>query len=147
MQTLAQDRRQHRSVQLEEATRLQLARVAGEFDLGLCAVSDQDGRLVACAAAAPQEGELVALLGALQDRARFGDTIARHAERTLIDQLKRRGVAVVGQGRVTVREFHAAGHRLYLTALGEPGTMLEVGIYRAILGIRRIWQQSAQVAA
>jgi hypothetical protein len=146
-----QDRRRTRSVKRQEATRLQLAHVAGEFDLGLCAVSDTDGNLVASSTEGlPVQGEVaevVALLGTLQDKRRFGDCVARHAERTLVRRLEREGVDVGASRLVTVREFHAQGQRLYLTAVGEPNTMREVGIYRAILGIRRIWQQTERQAA
>lgn len=145
------DRRRVRSQQRQEATRLQLAHVAGEFELGLCAVSDVDGNLVASSlegqSAQNEVAQVMALLGTLQDRQRFGESVARHAERTLVGELRQKGVEVNASRRVTVREFHAQGQRLYLTAVGEPTTMKEVGIYRAILGIRRIWQQTERQAA
>ena len=146
-----EDRRQQRSGRRIEAVQHQLTHVAEEFDLGLCAISDRDGNLIACSLEpsrqSPEVSEALALLGTLQDEERFGRYVARHAQRTLADQLTASGFEVGACKNITVREFHAAGQRLYLTALGKPTTMREVGIYRAILGIRRIWRQTTRAAA
>ena len=40
-----------------------------------------------------------------------------------------------------VQNFRVEGEEMYLTATGEPGAMRELGIYRAIMGIRRIWRE------
>jgi hypothetical protein len=49
---------------------------------------------------------------------------------------------------IVVREFTLNGERKYLVAVGEATTMREVGIYRSVLGMRRIYCEIAdQVAA
>jgi hypothetical protein len=40
-----------------------------------------------------------------------------------------------------VQNFRVDGEEMFLTAIGEAGTMRELGIYRAIMGIRRIWRE------
>ncbi len=146
-----QDRRQERSGRRIEAMHLQLSRVTEEFALGLCAVSDRDGNLMASSMDPEQQNSAVsdalALFGTLQDEGRFGPYVAKHAQRTLAEQLGAQGFEVGASKDITVREFHASGKRLYLTTVGKPTTMREVGIYRAILGIRRIWRQTASAAA
>ena len=46
-----------------------------------------------------------------------------------------------------VQNFRVDGEELTLTAIGEAGTMRELGIYRAIMGIRRIWREIEVVPA
>ena len=47
-----------------------------------------------------------------------------------------------------VQAFQAEGEALYLKVTGEPGTMRELGVVRAIMGIRRIWRETgAELAA
>lgn len=44
---------------------------------------------------------------------------------------------------IHVRRFTIDGEELYLTLVGRPGVYRDVGLYRAITGVRRILDQSA----
>ena len=47
---------------------------------------------------------------------------------------------------IAIRAFHVEGEEMFLTAVGKQGTMRELGVYRAIMGIRRIWQETEMAA-
>lgn len=133
------ERRHHRSSDRAEATHLLLTHVAEEFGLEAFTVASERGELQATSTASSSGDEISQVL------ASHSPTLAEEGSlgglRDLRDRLSAIGMPW-SQDEVTVREFHAGGARLMLAAVGEPGTMREVGIYKAILGIRRIWRET-----
>lgn len=48
--------------------------------------------------------------------------------------------------RVAVQEFYACGRPLYMVALGEPSLERDLGVLRAVMGVRRIWKHGLAAA-
>ncbi len=141
MQANSQERRQVRSGDFLEAAHLQLAHAAGQFDLDGFILANASGDLVATSTSSTAGEEISHLVAA------FAPVMTESMEgthrRTLaVDWLKDE-FDVVGIGwepeELSVREFYAGDQRMYLAAVGGEGTDREIGIFRVIFGIRRIW--------
>ncbi len=141
------DRRQRRSYDRDTATHYLLVHVADQFGLEAFAIADEDGALQATSTDSPSGDALSTLLAqyspALSCRVNTPRSALLEALETDLEHL---GMGWT-QDEVMVREFHVDGQRMLLTAVGEPGTMREVGVYRTIMGIRRIWHEAHDVQA
>lgn len=123
---MQEDRRRQRSEDPAVAMKLQLEQVVKDFKLRACVVADEAGRLVS------SSGEEV-LLAQL---AHCGVAIAANAATASTwQQLEK---SRVGRDQVTAMGFRAGGKRYVLTAAGQERTWRDVGVFRAILGLRRI---------
>jgi hypothetical protein len=123
------ERRRRRSSSADLATHYQLEQVIQDFDLDTVVLTDEAGQLVA---------------GVGRDSA-FAQMLARETPRLAVGSHCRLLYARLNQHRPSVRpnqisacEFRTAGRRYYICAVGSATTSREVGMYRAILGIRRI---------
>ncbi len=123
------ERRRQRSSSTELATRYQLEQVLADFDLDTVVLVDEAGRLVE---------------GTGRDRA-FEQILARETPRLAVGSHCRLLFARLNKLRPSVRanqisacEFRTGGKRYFVAAVGPASTMRDVGMYRAILGIRRI---------
>ena len=125
------ERRQRRTHIRQLALQYQLERVVDDFDMRTFAVADQDGFLLASSGRMPFAEVLAAYAPTLSDNGAWQSDGVVSDLQSLEPELRWQDI--------TVREFRASGHKLYLCAIGKVGTMKEVGIYRAILGIRRIF--------
>lgn len=138
------DRRRRRSYDRDIATHFLLVHIAEEFGLESFVISDPDGRLQATSTNSPSGDEVSRVL-AMYSPALTGSS--QTPRDVLLDTLEHE-IQSIGvewtQDEVTVREFHAEGQRMLLTTIGEPGTMREVSIYKAIMGVRRIWRETSE---
>lgn len=123
------ERRRNRSSTADLATRYQLEQVIKDFDLDTVVLVDEAGRLVQ---------------GVGRDTA-FDEVLARETPRLAVGSHCRLLFARLNRLRPSVRanqisacEFRTGGKRFYVAAVGSATTMRDVGMYRAILGIRRI---------
>lgn len=123
------ERRRQRSSSAELATRYQLEQVIRDFDLDTVLLVDEAGRLID---------------GAGHDTA-FGEALARETPRLAQGSHCRLLFARLNKHRPSIRpnqisacEFRAGGRRYYVAAISPQTTFRDVGMYRAILGIRRI---------
>ncbi len=140
------DRRNRRSSHRPRAMHFQLSYAAREFGFRSLALADSDGNLLA-SSQAPLEysnlGRLLATFGPSLDRQRVGLNLSRAAKVSLELRLMS-SAETLGRDEATMRLFHVNGEKLYLVAVGEPTTMSEVGMYRVIMGIRRIWSETME---
>ena len=123
------ERRQNRSSSAELATRYQLEQVVRDFDLDTVVLVDEAGHL----------------LGGAGPDSVFDELLARETPRLAVGSHCRLLFARLNRHRPSVRanqisacEFRTGGRRYYVAAVGSATTMRDVGMYRAILGIRRI---------
>ena len=142
MEVSTLDRRQRRSPQRGQALHYQLAQVAEDFCLDVFVIADEIGDLIATSTRS-DAGTQVSLAFAsfspmlVESRSNECRGLALDA---VFKHLADAGVFWERE-EVVVREFHVGARRFLLTAVGEPGTERELGVYRAILGVRRIWRQ------
>lgn len=123
------ERRHRRSASAELATFYQLEQVIQDFDLETVVLVDEAGRLVS---------------GVGRD-AVFDEVLARETPRLAAGSHCRLLYARLNRHRPSIRpnqisacEFRTAGRRYFVAVVGSMQTMRDVGMYRAILGIRRI---------
>lgn len=123
------ERRRRRSSNIELAIEFQLEQATRDFDLDTIVLVDEAGRLVS---------------GFASDLG-FAEALARETPRLAAGSHCRLLFARLNQHRGSVRpnqvsacEFRIGGRRLYVAAIGSATTMRDVGVYRSILGIRRI---------
>jgi hypothetical protein len=139
------ERRSTRSNRLSEAIYLQLVHAAELFDLEAFTLADDEGRLLATSTRSDNGTEIADLLAIfapnLADH-RAGSRRAALASTWLNDELDELGMSWHVED-ISVREFYAGDNQLFLTAVGGDGAQKEMGIHRAIFGIRRIWQKAA----
>ena len=128
------ERRRHRSADPEVATRLQLEQVIADFDLDTVVLADEAGRLVS---------------GVGHDSA-FDELLARESARLAVGSHCRLLFARLSKVKPSIRpnqisacEFRTGGRRYFVAAVSAATTMRDVGMYRAILGIRRIQAEAA----
>ncbi len=149
MQVMPFDRRRRRSDSRPEATHFMLAQVAEDFDLDVFVVADELGDLLATSTRSHDGTEistLLALFSPMLTESRPASSRGR-ALAVLADHLEEIGM-LWEDDEIVVREFTVNGDRKYVVAVGEATTMREVGIYRAVLGMRRIYGEIVdQVAA
>ena len=128
------ERRRQRSSDTGLATRFQLEQVIEDFDLDTVVLVDEAGRLVQ---------------GVGRD-SRFDEVLARETPRLANGSHCRLLFARLNKSKPSIRanqisacEFRTAGRRYYVAAVGTGSGMRDVGMYRAILGIRRIVAEAA----
>lgn len=107
------NRRSRRSEDRFVATVFQLEQVIQDFGLAACVVVDEGGKVIASVA---KDDE---------------DLDWSHEIPTLVRQnRRRRGVSVC--------EFRAAGRPLFVATVGNALATRDIGMYRAVMGLRRI---------
>jgi hypothetical protein len=136
MQTLeislsSPERRRQRSAERATALTYQLDQVVEDFDLEACLIADGQGSLLACCTGV--DAELARTLAAV------APGLARERPtRTLVLPSLRRHLPELNETQFSACEFRAQGKRLFVVAVGRDALMKEVGIVRALLGVRRI---------
>lgn len=95
------------------ATVFQLEQIIEDFDLAACVVVDESGRIVASVARNEEHIDWTHEIPAI---ARLGR--------------RRRGVSVC--------EFRANGRPMFVATVGNKNGARDIGMYRAVLGLRRI---------
>ncbi len=123
-----EDRRMRRSHDPLLATKFQLQRVVEDFELETCILVDEAGNLVETAG---RHLEFEEALARETPRLAVGSNC-----RLLFARLNK--VHRVRPNQISACEFRVAGERWYVAAVGAASTMRDVGLYRAVLGIRRI---------
>lgn len=139
------DRRQTRSDELSRALYLQLIHAAELFELDAFTLADDEGRLLATSTRSDNGTEIADLLAIFAPNLieqRAGSRRAKLASTWLHDELDELGMSW-DPSEMSVREFFAGDEQLFLTAVGGEGANKEMGIHRAIFGIRRIWKNAA----
>ena len=123
------ERRRRRSSNSELAIQFQLEQVTRDFELDTVVLVDEAGKLVS---------------GVGRDTS-FDEVLARETPRLAAGSHCRLLFARLNQYRPSVRpnqvsacEFRTNGRRYFVAAIGSAKTMRDVGVYRSILGIRRI---------
>ena len=129
-----QERRRRRSSSTELATRFQLEQVIDDFGLDTVVLVDEAGHLVE---------------GAGRDTS-FDHVLARETPRLAVGSQCRLLFSRLTKHRPSIRanqisacEFRTGGRRYFLATVGSASTMRDVGMYRAILGLRRIFAEAA----
>jgi hypothetical protein len=148
MQVMPFDRRSRRSLNRSDALHFQLVQVAEDFDLDMFVVADELGELIATSTRSADGTEisnLFALFSPMLVESRSASAQDR-ARTVLFTHLEELGMFWEAD-EIVVREFHVDGNKMLLVGVGEATTMREVGVYRAILGARRIWEQTHHRAA
>ena len=128
-----EEKRRRRSSDPLIAARYQLEQVVHDFELDTCVLVDDSGRLVQAPGLYPEFEEALARE---TPRLANGSTC-----RLLFARLNR--IHRVRPNQVSACEFRAGGRRWYVAAVGSMSTMREVGVFRAILGLRRIEKHAA----
>jgi len=139
------ERRLCRSNELSQALYLQLIHAAELFDVDAFTLADDEGRLLATSSNSNNGTEIADLLAIFAPNLteqRAGSKRSQLASSWLNDELEELGMGWAVED-MTVREFFAGDEQLYLTVVGGEASSKEVGIHRAIFGIRRIWKNAA----
>lgn len=134
------DRRLKRSENTHRAMTLQLEHILKLYGLRNFTLCDNNGLVIAYAGYV-EESDAVAA---------FAPVLARCADRQKRSAIIRDALGQLDCAQsldIQVRSFFLDGERLYLCITGEPGAQLDVGLYRAIEGLRRIYRETAPVAA
>lgn len=129
------ERRSRRSKQTLTALTYQLEHILMNEDLRNIVLGDSSGQIIAGAGDHFESDVLAAYAPMLSKSVnqRFRLQIFSRMEPLLP------GVALEN---IYVRHFEVDGEPLFLTLCGDPGVYRDVGLYRAITGIRRILDQS-----
>lgn len=129
----SEERRNRRSADPTVATKFQLEQVLHDFDLDSVVLADEAGRLIQSAG---------------RDES-FQSALARETPRLAIGSHCRLLFARLSKVKPSIRanqisacEFRNDGKRYYVATVGAMTTMRDVGMYRAILGIRRIQREA-----
>ncbi len=130
-----QERRRRRSGDSLVAMRYQLTHVMEEFGLEACVIATHEGLLLA--SPLHLETEQCELLAAIAPASwRDPDSIVVHRA------LEAAGVNVDGS-MLRVQEFSLLGQQMLIVTVGTHAADKERGIFRSVLGIRRILDQAA----
>ncbi|MEL6177462.1 MAG: hypothetical protein AAFS10_00845 [Myxococcota bacterium] len=140
-----QDRRMRRSSTLPSALHYQLLHASELFEIDLLTISDADGHLIATSTESPM-GTLVSEVTAAFSPIMSHEAQQEPAEQTANTRLLRE-LQLLGLDwdveSISCTEFHVGGSRMFLTAVGNhTNAMREIGIYRVIFGVRRIWNDA-----
>lgn len=140
------DRRHRRSNTLATALHYQLLHTAEIFGLELLTISDADGHLIATSTESPMGrlvSEVTAAFSPIVTEERLMSTGGRRAHERLVQELRLLGMAWDAEA-ISCNEFQVGGTRMFLTAVGpNVAEMREIGIYRVVFGVRRIWSSVA----
>lgn len=134
--TWMRERRRKRSGQTLEALTYQLEHIFQKESLHNFTLGDPRGLVIAQAGNC-HESEVLAA---------YAPMLARSLNERYRQQVMSRMNSVMPTttlDSIHVRRFEVEGQTLYLTLVGRPGVYRDVGLYRAITGVRRILDQSA----
>lgn len=128
------EKRRRRSDRPEIATRYQLEQVVEDFQLMGCVFADEAGQLLNAS-----DDEHTPFY---EEVAKASPRLAIGSEcRLLFSKLSK--LRTIRPNQVSSCQFRYRGQTFYVTTLGAMSTMRDVGMYRAILGIRRIFAHAA----
>lgn len=137
------ERRVRRSERIAEALHYQLLHVAERFGLEAFVLSDSDGLMLATADRSPRELELSRTLAAVSPLLTQGEDTA--LEPSVRAWLSRK---LIAEGldwaldELRVFEFYTGDTLMRLIyVVNDPEDMAEVGVYRTVVGVRRIWKE------
>ena len=125
------NRRRRRSKQTLTALSHQLEHIFEQQDLHNFTLGDERG-LVIAQAGNNHESEVFAAYAPVLCRSRNGRYRSQVLSR--INSI----VPTITADSIHVRQFTVDGEPLFLTLVGRPGVYRDVGLYRAITGVRRI---------
>lgn len=134
------DRRLERSKNTHRAMTLQLEYVLKLYGLRNFTLCDHNGLVIAFAGYR-EESDAVAA---------FSPVLARSTDRQKRSRILADALGQLDSAQtldIQVRSFFLDGERLYLCITGQPGAQLDVGLYRAIEGLRRIYREETLAAA
>lgn len=138
METSNDERRRRRSSNPDLAAKYQLEQVIQDFTLDTVVLTDEAGRL---------------LHSAGRNREEFEAALARETPRLAAGSHCRLLFARLTEVQPSIRsnqisacEFRTNGRRYFVAAVGAASTMRDVGMYRTILGLRRIHNEQAELA-
>ena len=134
------ERRLERSANTQRAMTLQLEHVLKLYGMRNFTLCDQNG-LVIAHAGYHEESDTIAAWAPLLAKCTDRHKRSRHLQQ-LLSQLD-----CAHDLDLQVRSFHLDGARLYLCIAGSPGAQLDVGLYRAVEGLRRIYRETSLIAA
>lgn len=128
-----EEKRRRRTSNPELATRYQLEQVVEDFSLDGCVFADQSGALLN--ASDDQNSDWYSQIAKASPRLAIGSKC-----RLLFSKLsKHRNLR---PNQISSCAFKFQGETFYVTTVGSMSTMRDVGMYRAILGIRRIFSET-----
>jgi hypothetical protein len=133
------ERRRKRSKEACEAIALQLTHILEQEGLRNFTLGDGRGLVIASAGAGEESDVMAAyapMIAGCVDKSR----------REAIFAKIRQFVPGVFEETCHVKAFEIDGEEFYLTILGAPGIYQQVGLYRAVTGVRRILRQTASAA-
>ena len=133
---LVPERRRRRSSQTLQALTYQLEHIFERENLHNFTLGDTRG-LVVAQAGDTHESEVLAA---------YAPMLAQSLNERYRQQVLSRVNSVIPTttlDSIHVRRFVVEGEELFLTLVGRPGVYRDVGLYRAITGVRRILDQSA----
>lgn len=133
MTPLAQlrDRRRRRSDKPLQALTYQLEHIYDQQDLHNFTLGDARG-LVVAQAGDIHESRLLAAYAPVMTR-----SVSRRWRQQVLSRMTAL-TATITADSIHVRSFEIDDQQLYLTLVGRPGVYRDVGLYRAITGVRRI---------
>lgn len=131
---LVEERRRRRSNNPLVATRYQLEQVIHDFELDLCLIATEDGRLFASTNDAdPVITELFAAIAS--------DALKDPNSATVQGVMRACGIDSHAR-QIYTQEFWAWEQPMIMLAIGELAESEELDLFRAILGVRRITRQA-----
>ena len=128
------ERRYRRSHQPLTALTYQLEHIFEKEKLCNFTLGDSNGLIVA-SAGNPVESEVLAAYAPM-----LAKSVARRFRRQVLSRVESMMPGITPES-VHVRQITVDGQPLYLTLAGRPGIYRDVGLYRAITGVRRILAQ------
>lgn len=130
-----QDRRRRRSEDSLVAMRYQLTHVMEEFNLEACVIATHEGLLLA--SPLHLDTEQCELLAAIAPAA-WRNMDARFVQ----SALEVAGIDV-SESMLRVQEFSLLGQQMLVLTVGKDAADKERGIFRSVIGVRRILSQAA----
>ena len=129
------ERRRRRSSNPDVATRYQLEQVIDDFSLDTVVLTDESGALLHSAGLSQPDFD--------QALAREAPRLAGGSRCRLLFARLNRLKQSIRPNQISACEFRTNGRRYYVATVGSASTMRDVGMYRAILGVRRIVAERA----
>lgn len=128
------ERRSQRSNEPDEATQHQLEQVLRDFDLDTCILADAKGNLLQAPGRNP---------GLERALAAEAPKLAQNSTCRLMFSRLAHHQPSIRPNQITACEFRLQGAAYYVVGVGAMSAMRDVGVCRAILGIRRIRRQAS----
>ena len=125
------ERRTRRSELTLEALTYQLEHIYERESLHNFTLADERG-LVVAQAGNPHESEVIAAYTPV-----LAESVDERSRRQVLSGLNTIAPTLTPDS-IHIREFTVDDSRLFLTLVGRPGVYRDVGLYRAITGVRRI---------